>query len=384
MSTTDHLQKLPDYYNSEKNCKQHNRNKNRTNLRYKNFNQTHFTAGDIQQFNEYRNLNIQKNFCNDNLIDLTKNVWNDYISKLEIWDKFKNINKNSVDNTFNYIFNKFKKGIFIQIQNNELKVFLPFSKVNFINEWSDKISIQKNFKSLEDLIKYTQIKQGYRYNKKNVNNFPKTWYANNCLVRYEWPLPEGDSGAVEMKDMFIELCKNRKVPDIEFFVNRRDFPLFTKNSTEAYNLIYGSNQTLLSHNYDKYAPLLSMNSKENCSDIPIPTWEDWDRVSSIEDGKFFPKACRNFREVFDTPWNQKKNVAVFRGGSTGCGVDIRTNLRLKLCHLSHIGISYNGKKILDAGITNFNIRPRLLPTKKGNAILSTIILILDNKKKCLY
>ena len=34
--------------------------------------------------------------------------------------------------------------------------------------------------------------------------------------------------------------------------------LFSKNSTEAYNLIFGSNQKLLSHNYDKYCPLLSM------------------------------------------------------------------------------------------------------------------------------
>ena len=375
MSTTDIFQQLPDFYYSKEECQQHKRNKKQTNNRYTNFKQTHFTAGDIQQFNEYRNdeISFNENFCIDDDI-IHNNIWNDYISKLPVWEKFQNLNKNSVSNTFNYIFNKFKKGIFIQIKNNELKVFLPFSKVNFINEWSDKISIQKNFKNLEDLIKYTQIKQGYKYNKRNVNNFPKTWYANNCLVRYEWPLPEGDSGTVEIRDMFIELCKNRKIPDIEFFVNRRDFPLFTKNSTEAYNLIYGSNQELLSHNYDKYSPLLSMNSKENCSDIPIPTWEDWDRVSSINDGKFFPKACRDFRETFNIPWNQKKSIAVFRGGSTGCGVDIRTNLRLKLCNMSYNGIFYNGKKILDAGITNFNIRPRLLPTRKGNAILSTIIL----------
>ena len=29
MSTTDHFQQLPDYYNSKEKCKQHNRNKKR-------------------------------------------------------------------------------------------------------------------------------------------------------------------------------------------------------------------------------------------------------------------------------------------------------------------------------------------------------------------
>ena len=49
------------------------------------------------------------------------------------------------------------------------------------------------------------------------------WYSNNCLVRFEYPPSEGDSGVSQMKDMFSSLCNTRKIPDIEFFVNRRDF-----------------------------------------------------------------------------------------------------------------------------------------------------------------
>ena len=54
-----------------------------------------------------------------------------------------------------------------------------------------------------------------------------------------------------------------------------------------------------------------MSSRDNYADIAIPTWEDWDRVSSIDDNKFFPKACRDYRETFDIPWESKKNIAVF-------------------------------------------------------------------------
>ena len=39
---------------------------------------------------------------------------------------------------------------------------------------------------------------------------------------------EGEGGVSEMKDMFEELCKNRKIKDVSFFVNRRDFPLLKK------------------------------------------------------------------------------------------------------------------------------------------------------------
>ena len=67
---------------------------------------------------------------------------------------------------------------------------------------------------------------------------------------------------------------------------------------------------VVSHKYDKYAPILSMNSRNDFCDIPIPTWEDWDRVRSISEGVFFPKACRDYRFKFDTKWENKKKDAI--------------------------------------------------------------------------
>ena len=69
------------------------------NNRYKNFNQTIYTAGDVDQF----------------------------MSKLKYTNQ-------DIINTFNYIYHKFKKGIFVHIKNNKLLSFIPFSKCNYVNE----------------------------------------------------------------------------------------------------------------------------------------------------------------------------------------------------------------------------------------------------------
>ena len=373
MSTTKHLQKKPDFYKNQEECKRHTRNRISNNKRYKHFSQTHFTAGDVQQFEEYSYFDF---FDSDKNIDDNNNIWKNI--NFSICDKFKNLTDNCISNTFLYMYHKFKKGIYVRIQDNRLAVFLPFSKANYINEFGNNIEIDSKFQNFQKVIQKSQEIEGRKYNPKKVNTDPKTWYGNNCLIRYEYPLSEGDSGAVQMKNMFEELCKNRELPDISFFVNRRDFPLLNKDNYEAYSGAFGENVDMISYKYEKYAPILSMNSRNNFCDIPIPTWEDWDRVQSISNGLYFPKACRDYRYKFDTKWKDKKNIAVFRGASTGCGIDINSNMRLKVAYISQEIIpDRNGKKILDAGITSWNSRPRFYNKK-----LTTIdkgVLQLVNK-----
>ena len=72
---------------------------------------------------------------------------------------------------------------------------------------------------------------------------------------------KGDTNIVVIKDLFDELCKCREVPDIDLFINKRDFPLLKSNLTEPYDSIWGSNTKLVSHCYKKYIPILG-NSKK--------------------------------------------------------------------------------------------------------------------------
>jgi hypothetical protein len=348
-----------DFFFSQEECEKAQKTYINTNPRYKNFCQTYFTAGDEEQFetNRKRQDIIQKPIANECqtkfLLDIP-------------FQKYVDINAQAITNTFRYIFHKFKKGIFIQIRDNKVITFLPFSKAKFTNEWSDMIKIDPKFDNITEFMRHINTMENRPFKEKKVNRFPSGWYANNCLVRYEFPLSEGDTGTHHIKNMFEELCANRQVPDIDFFVNRRDFPLLKNDGTEPYNHIWNSQKKeLVSHSYDKYAPILSSVSCHNFADIAIPTLEDWARVRA-EEGIIFPKTnSRQYNGKFDKPWNERKPLAVFRGGSTGCGVDIETNPRLKVAYLS----SLDNFEHLDCGITDWNLRPRKI---EGEKYLKTI------------
>ena len=375
MTTTEIFQNIPDFYLSRQECLTKNKNDEQTNPRYAYFTQSHFTAGDEEQFEYYRDA---KNYsvCMED-IPLKYNIFKDHL--LNEWFKYKDLDATAVINTFRYIFHKFKKGIFVKIANNKLVVFLPFSKSCYTNEWSKQINIDPKFKDLFSFLKYVSELGGYNFNSKSINTDIEQWYGNNCIIRYDmnkvgkygkyYPT-EGDTNIGTIKNMLETLCKERKLPDIEFFINRRDFPLLTKDGTEPYNNMWDTyDKPLISHNYSKYSPILSMSTSDKYADVAIPTYEDWARVQSLQN-IWFPKSCADYNTNFNKDWHSKKPTAVFRGGSTGCGVTIETNPRLKLAYLSHItkpddkGIPY-----LDSGITKWNLRPRKI---HGEKYLKTI------------
>ena len=185
--------------------------------------------------------------------------------------------------------------------------------------------------------------------------------------------------------MWTELCRHRAVPDIDLFINKRDFPLLRFDQQEAYDDIAipppgpstsTSTTTTTTHreqldstapvmhgpdppndtNLAHFIPILSMTSTPEHADIPIPTWEDWSRIASIDDGKFFSKPIRDYNYKFQHDWSKKQPTAIFRGASTGIGTTADTNMRLKIAKISH---QLNNLEFLDAGITKWNLRPRL-------------------------
>ena len=370
MTTTAEFQKKPDFYSSRQECLNASKIDKQTNSRYKNFNQTYFTAGDEEQFSQYRDA-VNGDICIPP-ISLDRNIF--IKQPFKVWVKYKNLKANAVINTFRYLFNKFKKGIFVKIIDNKLRVFLPFSKANFVNEWSDKIHIDHyKFRNIHEFLKYIAKLDGKPWRPELVNPNIEEWFGNNCLIRYDLvEIPrysgnyfpsEGDTNISIIKNMLEVLCESRIIPDIEFFINRRDFPLLTRDGTEAYDNIFG-NVPLVSHNYPQYVPILSMSTSNRFADIAIPTWTDWARVQSLN-SVFFPKSCQDYNEIFDYEWSSKKPTAVFRGSSTGCGVTTDTNMRLKLALLAQSNpFSKEGIPYLDVGITKWQLRPRKLANKK--------------------
>jgi hypothetical protein len=356
MTTTESFQAGPEFWSSKEEALRHKENIN-TNERYPTFFQDIFHAGDEDQFQQYRDAS-NGDVCLE-IPSLSSNLFETV--PVEVWTKYKSVDADATLNTFRYIFHKFKKGIFVKIKNNQLKVFLPFSKANFTNEWYE--NIQQDSKEILELLKQISVAEGRPFDERKVNTNKKEWFGNNCLVRNEKPLSEGDSNVGNVKNMLEELCKQREIPDIEFFINRRDFPIITRDGTEAYHHLWGSEHVpLVSHLYDKYLPILSMSATERYADVTMPTWDDWARIQSLE-GKYFPRTVQDYSAKFDIKWSDKKPTAVFRGSTTGCGVDVETNIRLKLAKLSIGSQNESAVPYLDARITKWNIRPRKLETE---------------------
>lgn len=379
MTTTSKFQNIPDFYEGEDGKEKCLNAKKedviQTNSRYPYFTQKHFTAGDEEQFNQYRDSTNYK-LCQE-AINLETNVFKD--AKFKEWEKYKNVGATAVINTFRYLFNKFKKGIFVKIADNKLVVFLPFSNACYTNEWSKQINIDPKFNDLQSFLEYIHKLQDFPFpfNRRSVMPDKEQWYSNNCLIRYDmtkvgkyyYP-SEGDTNIGTIKNMLETLCQERQIPDIEFFINRRDFPVIKRDGTEPYNNIWDSDtKPLLSHNYPKYVPILSMATSNQYADITMPTYEDWARVQAPLN-IFFPKACVDYDLPFNKNWASKIPTAVFRGGSTGCGVTVETNPRLKLAYISaNTPLDDTGIAYLDAGITKWNLRPRKI---KGEKYLKTI------------
>lgn len=341
-----------------------------------------FIARDEEQFLSklHQSTINNQSLNNDNLTECPKEF-----GEINNVEHYKNLNEGTVIDTFRYIFDKFKKGIFVKIKNNKIELFLPFSNIYYRNEWSDKIKFPDTNSPkmiekwlIEEFYKHTNYKFSREKDSINITE----WYANNCLLRFDKTagyISDRDTNIPNLHDMLISLCNTYNIPDMEFFMNKRDFPLLKANLTEPYNHIWdSSNKSLVSHKYSKYCPIISMSKTDEYSDILFPTYEDWARVRS-KDNITFPDTSSSYSDNIFIPWENKNNIAIFRGTPTGPGISsvydgsVLYNPRLKARILSKKYPDH-----LDAGITSknntfWNRRPRKL---EG---ISTLQIIKEGK-----
>jgi hypothetical protein len=347
-----------------------------TNPQFKTFDQTYFHAGDQNDINKYGLLPIRYYYS----IEESKTKKKE--KKENIFKLYKNIDYNSVKNTFDYIFYKFKKGIFVIIHDNKLALYLPFSNANYKNNWYKNIYFNEKEKILiESTNDYNKIKHlldkniiefqkkyPEQFSKRKINFNREEWYSNNCIFRNEYPKYEGELNINVYKNMLEQLVTEKKIPDVEFFINDRDFPILKKDLTEPYNHIFNSEKIDVEKEYKfkKMCPLFSKSITDNYADILLPTNDDWVMASN----KYFTSDCSNsyHKESWDkiiTDWKKKKELCIFRGSATGCGITVQNNMRLKASDMS---IDY--PDLLDAGITDWKARMRKY-SNKGIEIIDT-------------
>ena len=355
------------YYSNEQECK---RNTVRPNVitnpkftRFPNiFDQTYFTAGDVADFEAHAYLPLR-----------FKKLKN-YSSKksMELSELHKNYNFQSVKNTFNYIFNHLKKGIFVMIKDNKLDVFLPFSNARFRN--SDEVLKQlylneedkddlKNFveskdsndrKLLWNKLAKTVIEKLQPKFKGRLNINRQIWNAqNNCLIKANVENLEGERSLNVYKDFLEQLCESQKVADSVFFLNKKDFPVLKKNLSNPYDdLMDGEVELPEQYRNKSYCPIFSSSITDDFADVLMPTEDDWRKYSGKYYTEYNPKrACKTPGNSIKTDWDSKIEKVIFRGKLTGCGSEITTNIRLKAAKLGK-----EFPELLDVGLVNFNTR----------------------------
>jgi len=277
--------------------------------------------------------------------------------------------------TFKYLFYELKKGLYIQIKDGIIQVFLPFSNADYTNTWSSNLrvpqkyrrgqtNIDQNLKKIvmnphtPSIVAYSIENDAYELglNKTAINPDIQNWYANNYMFRNTLyndknepvkfgHIDEGDKSVYLFLKFFVEFVYNRKVPDCHLFINPRDMPVHKKDLSHPYPALYPKNTYTTENNrlrslYNNadILPIWSGATTEEYADIPMPTDDDiknWMWTSPI---------------LQNVEWSSKKDIAFFRGSATGQYIDLK-NQRIQAAYLSKIHSTF-----LDCGIVSFNKR----------------------------
>ena len=314
------------------------------------------TKKELNNFIEQYKINNENKNIKEYKSNNTKLHSNIYKNQINLY--------NTVINSLNYFFDFLTICIFVSIRNGKIKDYKHLTNINFENDWDLLINVKKYKNKKTNIYK--------RFEKFEYNT--KKWTANNCLLGSTLPRTYSERRMFHFYDMLEEACKNETYT-CDFIMNRRDFPMLQKNGEHPYfHIVNPKNYKFKS----PILPVLSVCSSDNFADIPIPNEDDWELASQ----KIFAPDLRSQyihkKNKSDIKWENKKNIAVFRGKATGCGTTIETNQRLKLYYLSKKWESEN-PNLLDAGVTGWNIREKML--EKGKLSFINPILLPSNIKK---
>ena len=303
----------------------------------------------------------------------------------------------SVLNTLKYLFFHMKCGIYVMIRNGKLRIFCPFTNSEYRNTWSKNLTIEGD----GTLATYYLQKSGL-YREENIEPDMSKWWANGNIICNELSKDDekekmqywGDQFLSPLRDMLGEACNQRKIPDCEFFLNKRDYPQLKVNvergiPVEPYGFIFDKDDRdpsqdvdlVEEHRFKTYAPIVSFYAaaEDRFTDIPWPSSEDWEGAC----GLVFPQTFihekdetgtpifgnprdlfteANFRK-FERGWDEGRvATAFFRGTATGGGTTIHNNQRLMVAHLSHEWKNDPEKggeePFLDAAIVGWNLRDK--------------------------
>ena len=242
----------------------------------------------------------------------------------------------AVLHTLRYLFFTMRCGVYVRIHKGRVRDFVPFVNLEYENNWSHLLP--------DNMLEVYMRAKTILHGAEAVIPVHK-WWANagifcNVLSSSE---PWGQSFLGTYREMLDVVCATYQVPDVQFFLNKRDHPQLKRDLTEPYDFIWDDlNIPLTRERFDSYAPIVGPYTSPAFSDVPWPVAEDWEAATR----RLLTRVCK---------WEDKAAVAVWRGGATGAGVSTETNARL---HLAELG--WHFPAYVDAKLTHWNVRDKKL------------------------
>ena len=331
---------------------------------------TNFILSNIE-LDKFLNKNLEVKLVNNksNKIELNSKLKN-YLDKKINNKLFNFTNRNeTLNKTFKYLFNNTLDGMYVKIINNKIKIFYHFHNEEYKNDWIDNIKISD-----------------YLKNRKNIDKDTNNWSSNNCIINNRLVSRQQSNKmeyarVLEFKYFLNNVCKKYKIKDIDFFINRRDFPVIRNDGKHPYYHLYNE---VTKYKTDNYIATFSQSVSNSNADIPIVNVDD---IMLLTQKAYAPK-CKISMFPKQINWDNKIDTAFFRGTATGCGVTIQTNQRLKLAKIS---FDLNNKSILNAGVVSWNYRDKIYnkeltlihPKKLGFPLVNKVTLEEQMKYKYL-
>lgn len=159
-----------------------------------------------------------------------------------------------IRNTLRYLFFHEKCGIYVKIHDNQVAMFVPFANGDYRNLWSEFLDL--------DASSYFHEKRQHYRRPENILADRGQWWANGALICNEAnPSVWGDAMLPALLNMLLQVCAKRRVPDCDFFVNKRDHPQLKRNLSDANDHVHPRpDWPLLREKYDAYVPICSFFS----------------------------------------------------------------------------------------------------------------------------
>ncbi len=250
----------------------------------------------------------------------------------------------NIRNTGSYIIDKLHfRVIGCLVKDGKLKKVLKIK-----NETTPKQYIPY-FKQLSKDLKWPGVAQGMRLDENFWKH--KDIRIMGCILK-RWSQKDKGEDEVDvpgyLNDFYgrfmSSVSQKYPLPDGFYIISPTDQVVLRKDGKEPVVDVVGGLIPLKSHNFAHYYPIMNSSTHVDYADIPLPTYDDW----------MFVRGKTLQIDQVELDWNKKKPMAVFRGSSSGCGFNEKTNMRIKAAALSK---AY--PDLLDAGMNVWTVQAKM-------------------------